>query len=267
VSLRARLLAYLHAIDSSPAQGRASTEEDRGADSAFAPAVACTVAALSLVFMEYVPERGLLALVYRQRPGLYDPRWASLVELAVWVGIRLVGFFVLPALAIRFVLGQRVREHGLRTAGLRRQLPAYGWLFLLVLPCIALASLRPEFARYYPFYRFAARSWLDLACWELLYAAHFVALEFFFRGFWLTACRARFGSAAVYVTLVPYCMIHFTKPLLEVLAAIPAGVVLGLLAMRARSIWGGALLHVAVAWSMDALALLQGVGFPRRLTP
>ncbi|MDB4975327.1 MAG: hypothetical protein JWN48_3668, partial [Myxococcaceae bacterium] len=62
----------------------------------------------------------------------------------------------------------------------------------------------------------------------------------------------------------PYCMIHFSKPLLEVLAAIPAGIVLGLMAMRARSIWGGAALHVAVAWTMDALSIWQTTGWPTR---
>jgi membrane protease YdiL (CAAX protease family) len=71
----------------------------------------------------------------------------------------------------------------------------------------------------------------------------------------------------VFVAVAPYCMIHFTKPLLEVLAAIPAGIVLGLLAMRARSIWGGAALHVGVAWTMDALALAKTSGLPSRFWP
>jgi uncharacterized protein len=239
---------------------RAIDDDRAGKDGA---ALACTVAALSLVLMEYTPERAVVRAVYRWNPELYAADWAALIDLAAWIGVRLVGFFVLPLLALR---GQHLRDQAVGAISWR-QLAPYGVLFALVLPCIALASLRPEFVRYYPFYRFAGRSWLDLACWELLYALHFVALEFFFRGWWLTQLRPRFGSAAVYVAMVPYCMIHFTKPLLEVLAAIPAGIVLGLLAMQARSIWGGALLHVLVAWTMDALALAQGSGFPRQLTP
>jgi membrane protease YdiL (CAAX protease family) len=229
------------------------------------PALACTLAAVSLVLMEYASERAFLRSLYRDHPELYSAQWAALVELGTWVGVRVLGFFVLPALAVK-LLGQRLRDQALGPISWR-QLGPYAGLFALVLPGLVLASMRPEFVRYYPFYRFAARSWLDLASWELLYAAHFVALEFFFRGWWLTALRPRFGSGAVWVAMVPYCMIHFSKPLLEVLGAIPAGVVLGLLAMRARSIWGGALLHVMVAWTMDALALLQGEGFPRQLTP
>jgi membrane protease YdiL (CAAX protease family) len=231
------------------------------------PLVACVVSTLALVFMEYTSERSLARWLYTLDPTLYRPRWAPLLELGLWIGVRLVGFFVLPALAIRALLRGRIVASGLGLGTLRRHWLPYVVLFALVLPCIVLAAQRPEFTSYYPFYKFAGESWLELCVWELLYAAHFVALEFFFRGFWLTACRRSFGSHAVFVALAPYCMIHFTKPLLEVLAAIPAGIVLGVLAMRARSIWGGATLHVAVAWGMDGLALLKSTGFPSRLWP
>jgi uncharacterized protein len=56
---------------------------------------------------------------------------------------------------------------------------------------------------------------------------------------------------------VPYCMIHFSKPLPEALGAIVAGVVLGTLSLRTGSILGGAMLHVAVAVTMDVLALAR----------
>jgi membrane protease YdiL (CAAX protease family) len=52
-------------------------------------------------------------------------------------------------------------------------------------------------------------------------------------------------------------MIHFGKPWMEVLAAVVAGIVLGTLAMKTRSIWNGFFIHVSVALSMDLAALLQ----------
>jgi membrane protease YdiL (CAAX protease family) len=55
--------------------------------------------------------------------------------------------------------------------------------------------------------------------------------------------------------IVPYCMIHYGKPLPETLGAIVAGLVLGTLALRTRSIWGGVLIHIGVALTMDMLAL------------
>ncbi len=54
---------------------------------------------------------------------------------------------------------------------------------------------------------------------------------------------------------IPYCMIHFGKPMPEALGAIGAGVVLGLLSLKTRSIWLGAAIHIGVAWTMDALAI------------
>ena len=55
--------------------------------------------------------------------------------------------------------------------------------------------------------------------------------------------------------IVPNCMIHYGKPMPETLGAIGAGLILGTLAMRTRSIWGGVMIHVGVALSMDMLAL------------
>ena len=37
--------------------------------------------------------------------------------------------------------------------------------------------------------------------------------------------------------------------------AVLAGIALGTLALRTRSIYGGVLIHIAVAWSMDLLVL------------
>jgi membrane protease YdiL (CAAX protease family) len=61
---------------------------------------------------------------------------------------------------------------------------------------------------------------------------------------------------------VPYCMIHYGKPYLETHGAIVAGVVLGSLAMRTRSIYAGFLVHVTVAFAMDFLSLMRRGALP-----
>ena len=83
----------------------------------------------------------------------------------------------------------------------------------------------------------------------------FFGLEFFFRGFILHGLRRALGANAIFVMIVPYCMIHFGKPMPETIGAIGAGLILGTLAMRTRSIWGGVLIHIGVAMTMDVLAL------------
>jgi membrane protease YdiL (CAAX protease family) len=71
-------------------------------------------------------------------------------------------------------------------------------------------------------------------------------------------------GASVYL---PYLMIHFPKPWLEATGAIFFGLFPGMLALRTRSIWGGVLVHVSIALSMDLLALLQTRGLPVRWWP
>jgi membrane protease YdiL (CAAX protease family) len=89
----------------------------------------------------------------------------------------------------------------------------------------------------------------------VLYAIQFVALEFFFRGFLVHGTRRRLGFYSIFAMTIPYCMIHFGKPMLETFGAIIAGIVLGIMSLRTRSVWLGAGLHITVAWLMDALAL------------
>ena len=124
------------------------------------------------------------------------------------------------------------------------------------LPFVVYASYSPAFQAKYPFYDLAPGEGLfpTMAVWWFLYAAQFVALEFFFRGFMVHGLKDRVGYASIFVMMVPYNMIHFGKPMTEALAAIGGGAVLGTLSLRTGSIWWGAALHIGIAGAMDVLA-------------
>lgn len=193
-------------------------------------------------------------------------KFARLYGYVWWSGWRVLGYFLLPALTL-WCMRERVRDYGLRG----RDFGSHAWIYLLcyavVFVCVVIVSYSKSFSSYYPFYHYAHRSWFDFASWELLYAAQFFSLEFFFRGYWLGACKRVMGSQAIFAMIVPYCMIHYGKPWLEAIAAIVAGVVLGTLAMKTRSIWSGFLIHVSVAITMDVASLLQGRGLPSTWFP
>ena len=135
-----------------------------------------------------------------------------------------------------------------------------------MVPLLLVVSRQPDFVRYYPLYKLAGRSWLDFLVWEALYIAQFITLEIFFRGWWIRATRV-FGVGAIWSMVVPYCMIHFGKPYLEACSAMVAGVVLGSLSMRTRSIYAGFLVHGTVAILMDILSLDHRGGLPVLLAP
>lgn len=198
---------------------------------------------------------------------LRDSPFRRLLDFVWWSGWRVLGFFVLPALVVKLILRQKIADHGLHTRGFLKHSWIYVTAFLIVLGLVGIVSAEQSFKTYYPFYNDASRSWYDFWAWEALYAAQFFSLEFFFRGFWLKAGKRGMGSHAIYAMVVPYCMIHFGKPFPETLAAIIAGVFLGTLALRTRSIWSGFLIHVGVAISMDMAALMRTTGLPDRWWP
>ncbi len=185
-----------------------------------------------------------------------------------WAFTRVVGYTVIPLAAWKLLFRRdSMLDMGLRTRGLLKHAWIYGLCLLVVIPCVFVVSRSPDFANYYPFYKKCSRSWFDLMVWESMYIAQFFALEVFFRGFMLTPLRRNLGSGAIFAMCVPYVMIHYGKPYLESSVAFLAGVALGSLSMRTRSIYSGFLVHVTVALLMDALALMGAGGLPTSFWP
>lgn len=238
------------AIDSDPGPG--TTTAPRGVD--WKVLVILVTAAIALTLQEYVGQRDLFRLWFPERAG---GSYYQLEAFGWWTLWRVGGYMLLPMLVIALLPGERIRDYHISPRGFIKHLWIYVVLFALILPAVFLASRTPSFRSTYPFYAWANRSLFDLWAWEAMYAIQFLSLEFFFRGFLLHGLRRAMGANAIFVMIVPYCMIHYGKPMAETMGAIGAGLILGTLAMRTRSIWGGVLIHVGVAWTMDLLAVSQ----------
>jgi membrane protease YdiL (CAAX protease family) len=217
------------------------------------PMVILTMVTVSLIIQEYFGDRGYYAKLF-PRTAANKEYW-ELGSYVWWSGFRVGGFLVLPALTIWLIPGLRVRDQHLSIKGFTRHIHWYLFLLAVVAPMVWIASQTPSFQHTYPFYRLAHRSAFDFWVWEALYVAQFISLEFFFRGVMLASLRRSLGAHALWVMVIPYVMIHFGKPVAETSGAVIAGIVLGTLAMRTRSIWGGVLVHCAVAIGMDLLAV------------
>ncbi len=233
-------------------------------------AVVLLTAALALTLQEYFFNFGNLAWCIDRLAALgwneQADHWRDWVNqsenfeiarLSWWAVGRVLTYVLLPLLVIKLVLRQPLPEMGLRVRGIGGGLPLYLLLLALILPAVWYFSRTAHFQRTYPFYSLSAGEalWPRFWIWELLYAVQFVALEFFFRGFMIHGTKHALGRSAIYVMMLPYVMLHFTKPMPETLGAIGAGVILGHLSYKTCSIWWGAALHIAVAWTMDFLAL------------
>jgi membrane protease YdiL (CAAX protease family) len=182
-----------------------------------------------------------------------------------WGAITTLTYFVVPALVVKLVFRERLSDYGLKVRGLFKAWPLYVGLLAIMIPLVWLVSHSPRFLVTYPMYgvgRDAVLPRESYLFFELVYALQFCTLEFFFRGFLVHGTKHRFGVGSVFVMTVPYCMIHFQKPLPECCASIVAGIALGLVSLKTRSVFLGAALHISVAWMMDGFALYRkGVTF------
>ena len=241
----------------------------------YRPMVALTLVTFILTFHEYYgrPDfymraiHGLIDAHVRAHPGsIFDLQHYDELYMRSWWGFTRVAGYALPlAIWPLFFRRDSVLDFGLRGRGFRAHAWIYALCVVVMIPVLVIVSMQPDFADYYPMYKQAGRSWLDFAIWEIVYLAQFFTLELFFRGFILRALRS-FGAGAIFAMAVPYCMIHYGKPYLEASVAVIAGVVLGSLAMRTRSIYAGFLVHATVAVLMDILALDRRHGLPSLLT-
>jgi membrane protease YdiL (CAAX protease family) len=243
-----------------------------GRDTFLRPALCLSLVAVVLTVQEYYGGRALYDQVFRPLLLDLEGRGASWIKVAKydefygycwWVFSRVAGYVLIPLPIWKlFFPKDSLLDMGLRVRGFFSHIWIYGLCLAIVAPTMLLVARQPDFGTYYPFYKLSSRSWYDFLLWEAIYFAQFFALELFFRGFIVGALRPVMGSAAIFVMSVPYCMIHYGKPYLEAHGAIVAGIVLGSLAMRTRSIYAGFLVHVTVAFAMDLLALWRRAALP-----
>lgn len=246
----------------------------------YRPAVLFTITALVLTLQYYFGGREFYAdhirpwlaavqLEQTTAPGglgqyISLKKYNELYSYAWWTSTRVGGYVVIPMVLWKLCFPRdSLLDMGLRVRGFLQ----HAWIYLLclavVVPAVFIVARSPDFGTYYPFYRQSSRSWFDLMIWEAMYFAQFFGLEIFFRGFWLSGLRRTMGSGAIFAMIVPYCMIHYGKPYLEAAGAVVAGIALGSLAMRTRSIYSGFLVHVTVALLMDLLALANRGALPK----
>ena len=175
-----------------------------------------------------------------------------------WVGSIVLFYLIIPVLIIKFGFKGKLRDYGFSFHNIHKDYPLYIVMMLFMIPVVFFASATVAFQERYPIYQPLNDNLFPIFLWwQLAYFLQFVAVEFFFRGFILHGLKNRFGFYAIFISMVPYCMVHFGKPFGETISAIFAGIILGTLSLKSRSVVLGILIHYSVAITMDFLALYR----------
>lgn len=137
-------------------------------------------------------------------------------------------------------------------------------MLLFMVPLIVLASFNEGFLQNYPRYKemwvaafWEGPSWVPALAYELAYGLDFLNIELLFRGFMVLGMAVVMGRSAIVPMVVTYAFLHFGKPAGEAVSSIFGGYILGVIAYQSRSIFGGVLIHVGVAWLMELAAYVQ----------
>ncbi len=163
----------------------------------------------------------------------------------------------------------------------KKEQPFYGFTFknfntkpylimlLIMVPLIAAASTQADFLTSYPRVQkmlsldFAnSEHWKYFALYEVLYGLDFFSIEFFFRGFLILAFVGIVGPRAILPMAYMYVVIHWNKPMGELISSFFGGTLLGIVAYYSRSIVGGIIVHVGIAWMMEIGAFISKYFYP-----
>jgi len=134
------------------------------------------------------------------------------------------------------------------------------FIFLaLMVPFLLWAATQPDFLNEYPklkFSRFPTEIYVTkFLQYEPFYLLNFIGVEWFFRGFMILSFIRFFDKKAITMAASIYCVFHFGKPLMECISSFFGGYLLGFMVYKSKTIWGGVIVHMGIAFLMDIFAI------------
>ena len=212
-------------------------------------ALACLYFALKMIHWDLYP---LL-------PHSITPPWDRYAALVLQLPLKLLLLFAfLYAFKKAGLFGDEPLTSAVGLTRRNNSLAPYFLLLLILLPLIALAATQQDFQQVYPKLKnlafldgVAHPAWPWKLLYELSYGLDFLGIELFFRGLLVIALLRFAGTDAILPMAAFYCTIHFGKPLGECISSFVGGLILGVLAANTRTILGGLIIHLGLAWLME----------------
>ncbi|MBI2841925.1 MAG: CPBP family intramembrane metalloprotease [Armatimonadetes bacterium] len=181
-----------------------------------------------------------------------------------------IALFFVPMVVILLVFGEEPSSFGFGTGESRR----VRWLTLLIFCVLVVVILLPasrltSFQEHYPifkqFYPFRGGAFVETDLRDLLYAQisygmYMFFWEFFFRGYLLFGLFRTIRWPAVVIQALAFGLLHYGKPSLEIGASFGAGIILGMLALRAKSFLPCFMLHWSASIAFDGLIIASRHG-------
>lgn len=209
------------------------------------------------------------AIVYGLLRFNYTPEWYE-NQYDRYLIVNMMALLWIPMCTVLLVFKADPTAFGFAPVTTRRVWGWVGLLFAGVLVLVFLVAGRPAFQNYYPIFKdfrgfeaafagYPKTNPFTSAPWQMVYAEasygmYLFCWEFFFRGYMLFGLQKSLGAvAAVILQAIAFGLLHWGKP--EMIPSFAGGVILGILALNAKSFVPGFVLHWAAAISLDVLVV------------
>jgi hypothetical protein len=204
----------------------------------------------------------LLLLIYSLRSSWFDWReWLRSMSLELTyyksaIQLMQASLLLIPSFIIWSFIN---KNYSLNLQGFKKsKLLPYFILLIAMIPLLLWAASDSDFLETYPQAKRIlvggekiTTNFSDFLIFELSYGLDFLATEYFFRGAMIIGLCRIIGPEIILPVSCFYLTIHFGKPLGETISSFFGGFILGVIAYRTESIWGGVVIHLGIAWMME----------------
>lgn len=188
---------------------------------------------------------------FQFEPNIY------LYEYLYWYIGDFLTFFILPVLIIKLIFKEKLVDYGLSTGDFKAGIKITLLFLVLMIPLVWIFSSFPDFVRTYPQLASVRDNWNTFIIFEIGLLVYVTAWEFVWRGFMLFGLKEKFGYYAIFIQMIPFLILHNGKPAAETFGAIIAGLALGVLAWRTRSVYYCVIAHAGVMFGIDLITTLR----------
>ena len=213
------------------------------------PALAVVIATCLVILCEVYGGSGF----YRREIGWGFREANPYLKLTPHIYWYSSSFFFYALIPIVTILAARrkLSNFGITLGDWRLGLKILAVFTAVMIGVVAISLQTKSFSSHYPLNKSALLGIGPFLVYESFSVAYFFAWEFIWRGYVLFALYPSIKNWAILVQMVPFALLHIGKPVPEVFASVFAGLILGALALRTRSMIYCWLLHAVSAFVMD----------------
>jgi membrane protease YdiL (CAAX protease family) len=179
------------------------------------------------------------------------------LENLYWIVGDFCCFFIFPWFIIKISFKEKLSQYGIKSIqvynGLKYLLPAL--LLILIVSWFTTSIESISFT--HPVLFEAKNNWSWFIVFELMLFGYIFAWEFLWRGYMLFGLESIFGWYAVFIQTIPFVILHNGKPAIETFSAIAGGIMLGIIAIKTRTILYGVILHFGLIFFIDLFSVIR----------